>query len=331
MGRLTASLLTYLLVLGTGTAAFAQDPDDTGESTARDATEEDERRVRRLGDVESEEYEFGLAVPTAPAAPKPAEQTLPLGDPELEARFQQALGILAIRQGDRQAQAEVDDILAQVVGNANDLIDRGDLAGARELLNSVRQVDPNFSGQSEAWQRMADAEAAVAPTMLPRPYTPEPSQKLNTVTPDSGYDLPNPVQAERLDQLLTMIAARPGNQGALNELDALLDDLLAQARTAMADGDFEVAAGLLATVRSVNPRKRGLAETRRQFAQATEIDDWLENAREMERQGALVEPRLESAYYWYRRVLSVDADNPEALRGLRDIQQVMVVYALDAA
>ena len=331
MGRFTASLLVYLLVIGTGSLAYAQDPDDGRDSASRDASEEDERRVRRLGDVESDEYEFGLAVPSAPAEPAAAAQSLPLGDPALEARLQQALGILAIRQGDRRAQAEVDDILAQVVGNANDLIDRGDLEGARELLNSVRQVDPNFSGQSEAWERMAEAESAVAPAVRPREFTTETPQKLNTVTPNRGYDLPNPVQAERLDQLLAMIAARPGNQGALNELDALLDDLLAQARTAMADGDFETAAGLLATVRFVNPRKRGLADTRREVNQATEIDEWLETARQMERQGALIEPRLESAYYWYRRVLSVDVDNPEALRGLQDIQQVMMVYALDAA
>ena len=334
MGRMTASLLTFLLAIGAGTLSYAQDPEEGGGTSDADsqaAPTEDDRRVRRLGDVESDEYEIDLTVPTAPAEPEPSVQTLPLGDPELEARLQRALGILAIRQGDRQAQAEVDDILAVVVGNANDLIDRGDLDGARELLNSVRQVDPNFSGQSEAWQRMADAEAPVAPVMRPREFTPDAPQKLNTVTPERGFDLPNPVQAERLDQLLSMIAARPGNQGALNELDALLDDLLAQSRTAMANGDFETAAGLLSAVRSVNPRKRGLAETRRQFAQATEIDDWLETARELERQGALIEPRLESAYYWYRQVLSVDMDNPEALRGLRDIQQVMVVYALDAA
>jgi formylglycine-generating enzyme required for sulfatase activity len=281
--------------------------------------------------VESEGYEFDMAVPTAPAAPAPTLQALPLGDPELEARLQRALGILAIRQGDRAALAEVDDVLAVVVGNANDLIDEGNLDGARQLLNSVRQVDPNFAGQSQAWQRMAGAETADASVVRPRESSTQASQKLNTVTLDNGYDLPNAVQAERLDQLLSMIAARPGNAGALAELDALLDDLLVQARAAMADGDFETAASLLATVRSVNPRKRGLAETRRQFAQATEIDDWLESAREMERQGALIEPRLESAYYWYRRVLSVDPDHPEAMRGLQDIQQVMVVYALDAA
>lgn len=334
MGRMTAILLVFLLAFGSGTTVLAQDPEPTensGEAAAEEGSQENERRVRRLGDVESDEYEIGLAVPTAPAEPEPSIQSLPLGDPELEARLQKAQGILAIRPGDRAALAEVDDILAQVVGRANDLIDRGDLKGARELLNSVRQVDPNFTGQSEAWQRMADAEASTAPVMRSREPTAQTSQKLNTVTPDSGYDLPNPVQAERLDQLLSMIAARPGNQGALTELGELLDDLLAQARTAISKGDFETAAGLLSTVRSVNPRKRGLAETRRLFAQATEIDEWLEFAREAERQGALIEPRLESAYYWYRRVLSVDVDNPEAIRGLQDIQEVMVVYALDAA
>ncbi|MEE4175586.1 MAG: formylglycine-generating enzyme family protein [Xanthomonadales bacterium] len=337
---MTATLLVLMLAATPVAAAFAQDAQGSGsagQSAQDEESVEDERRVRRLGDVESDEYEIDLAVPRAPAEPTPSTDPLPLGDPELEARLQRALGILAIRQGDRQALAEVDDILAQAVGNANRLIDRGDLESAREVLNSVRQVDPNFAGQGEAWSRMAEAEKAT--TTRPREFTgetrgayiPESSQKLNTVTPESQFDLPNPAQAERLDQLLSMIAARPDNAGALSELDDLLDDLLVQARTAIADGDFTTAAELLSTVRAVNPRKRGLAETRRQFAQATEIDDWLAAAEEAERQGALIEPRLESAYYWYRRVLSVDIDNPEALRGLQDIQEVMVVYALDAA
>jgi formylglycine-generating enzyme required for sulfatase activity len=330
---MTAYLLVLMLAFGASTEVSAQDSGESGTDATppEQSAEEDDRRVRRLGDLDSDDYEIGLAVPSAPVTPARSPQSLPLGDPELEERLQVVFGVLAIRQGDRAALAELDYILGQTVNRANGLIDQGDLDGARELLNSVRQVDPNFAGQGQAWQRMADAEAAVDPILLPQVSDPAASQTLNTVTPENGYDLPNPVQTERLDQLLSMIAARPGNPGALNELDALLDDLLEQARVAMAKGDFETAASLLATVQSINPRKRGLAETRSQFAQATEIDEWLETARELERRGVLLEPRQESAYYWYRRVLSVDGDNPEALRGLQEIQQVMVMYALDAA
>lgn len=332
--RLTILFLASLMMTcWPGVGAFGQDSDQQGAS-AEEANEEradNERRVRRLGDVESDEYEFDLALPTAPRNdPEPVE-TLPLGDEELEARLQQALGILAIRQGDRQAQQEVDAILDEVLDRAAAAMEDGDFEEARSLLNAVRQVEPNKDGLSQAWERLAELQKPSEPVSRSALPPLEQSRKENRVTPESGYDLPNPAQAERLDQLLAMLAARPGSQAALGELDNLLEDLLSQARVAMQDGDFDTARELLDVVRSVNPRKRGLNETRRLLSQTMEIDDWLERARRAEQEGALVEPRLESAYYWYRQVLTVDRDNETALRGLRDIQQVMVVYALDAA
>lgn len=305
--------------------------DDAASEQDEAEPESTERRVRRLGDVESEEYEFELAMPTAPQDEPEPVTTLPLGDPELEERLNQALGVLAVRQGDRQAQAEVEAVLDEVLTRADRLMEVGDLAGARDLLNAVRQVNPNKAGLSRGWERLAELQKPDPPSVSTTAPTIERPRKENTVTRDTGYDLPNPAQAERLDQLLAMLAARPGQQAAVAELDALLDDLLDQARTAIQAGDFDTAVTLLGTVRAINPRKRGYDETRRLLSQTREIDGWLQNARRAEQQGALVEPRLESAYYWYRQVLSVDPDNDDALRGLGDIQQVMVTYALDAA
>lgn len=335
MGRLTIIFLAFLLILGLilgpGELAFGQQPEDREPAEAAE-TEDDERRVRRLGDVDAEEYELDLSVPTAPIPePEAPQPTIELGDEELEQRLATALGILAVRQGDRQAQEEVENVLDEVLRRANGLMEDGDFEEARDLLNEVRQVEPNKAGLSEAWARLAELQRPPEPVASSSTPRIEQSQKLGRIESSTTYDLPNPAQAERLDQLLAMLAARPGSTGALNELDTLLDDLLAQSRLAMADGDFTTAADLLTVVRAVNPRKRGLNETVRLFQQTTEIDEWLEAAREAERQGALVEPRLDSAYYWYRRVLSVDIDNQDALRGLDGIQQVMVVYALDAA
>ncbi len=338
MVRLTILFLaSFLMTTWPGQRALGQEsePESAAERQGEGAESEDERRVRRLGDVENDEYEFELALPSAPREEAPTVETLPLGDPELEERLQQALGILAVRQGDRAAQAEVNAILDEVMDRASFQMEDGDFEEARSLLNAVRQVDPNKEGLGDAWARLAELQQPVEPVARPAVRQDAPAieapRKENTVTPESGYTLPNSAQAERLDQLLAMIAARPGHQAALAELDNLLDDLLAQARTAMQDGDFESATGLLNVVRSVNPRKRGLAETRRLLSQTMEVDDWLERARAAEQSGALLEPRLESAYYWYRQVLTVDPENVAALRGLRDIQQVMVVYALDAA
>ncbi len=306
-----------------------------GASARQEDQGDSERRVRRLGDVDSDEYELDLSMPTAPRATPEPQNTLSLGDPDLEARLQSALDVLSVSQGDRQAQAEVNTVLDEVLAKAHALMLDGDFEQARELLNVVRQVEPNKSGLSESWEQLAELQKP--PPEPVRRATPdagleiEPARKENTVTPQNSYRLPNPAQAERLDQLLAMIAARPGHQAALAELDNLLDDLLAQSRMAMQDGDFATAGNLIDVVNSVNPRKRGLSDTRRLLGQTREIDQWLEAARQAEQSGQLIEPRLESAYYHYRRVLSVDSDNQDALRGLRDIQQAMVVHALDAA
>lgn len=343
MGRVTIICLAVLLGLWPGVHLSAQAPESPATAdgkaaeedvaAAQEEQEQPERRVRRLGDVENDEYELDLAVPASPAVPgtAAAAPALSLDDPALEARLRDALAVLARSQGNRAALDEVEAVLDEVLRRAEQAMVDGDFERAQSLLNAVRQVEPNKAGLSEAWARMAELQKPDVPAVRPGEPRIERPQKLGTVDSGYTYDLPNPAQAERLDQLLAMLAARPGSQGAVRELGDLLDDLLAQARVAMADGDFDTASDLLGVVRSVNPRKRGLNETLRLFRSTQEIDDWLEVAREAERQGALVEPRLESAYYWYRRVLTVDRDNAEALRGLRDIQQVMVVYALDAA
>jgi len=340
MGRLTFPVLALLLLLHGG-LALGQDA-DTGEAAEEQTasgdppeTEDTGPRVRRLGDVESDEFEMDLTVPRAVERDESANR-LDLGDPELERRLQEALSILAIREGDQRATQEVLLVLDEVLDEAGRLTRRGDFDQATDLLNAVRSVDANKAGLSEAWQALAEARKVPAGVRPAPPESAYPEQdwsqeKIGSVRPENTYPLPNPSQAERLDQLLAMIAARPNNQAALAELGALLDDLLAQSRQAMTDGDFEKAALLLDAVRDVNPRKRGLGDALRLLNQSVEVQDWLAAAQAAEQAGALIEPRLDSAYYHYRRVLSVAPDNPQALAGLEMIQQVMVDNALDAA
>ncbi len=345
MGRLTTLFLATLMLFpamhgpafgqssepGTASPASAE-----GDSEAQEAAEDAGPRVRRLGDVDSDEFQFDLAVP-APTESRQQEESLPLNDPELEARLQNALAVLRIRQGDPQATAEVEAILDEVIERAAEFTRRGDYARATDLLNAVRMVEPNKSGLSEAWAQLAEAENSQASSSAPSAASPAyPEQdwsqsKTGQVRPENTYRLPSAAQAERLDQLLVMIAARPNSQAALAELDALLDDLLNQARAAIRDGEFLTAAYLVDAVRDINPRKRGLAEVIRLLNQGEDIQASLAAARLAEQEGKLVEPRLESAYYHYRRVLTINPDNLEAQRGLTSIQQAMVVFALDAA
>jgi formylglycine-generating enzyme required for sulfatase activity len=279
-----------------------------------------------LGDVEGEDYEFGLAVPSSSSRTTADQASFSLGDPELEARLQRALDVLAIRQGDRQALDEVEVVLDEALRRANGRMDRGDLEGARSLLNAVRQVQPDKDGLSESWDRLVALQQVNGTS-----HGGADAGASAPVTTTGTYALPSAAQAERLDQLLSTIAARPGNQAAFTELDRLLDDVLAQARAALADGDIETAGQLIAVVQSVNPRKRGLGDARRLLRQGVEVADWNARALEAESRGALIEPRTESAYYWYRRSLSADPTNEPARQGMARVQRVMIQNALDAA
>jgi len=318
--------------------AFGQDSEPPAaadrESEVQEPAEDAGPRVRRLGDVDNEEFQFELAVPQASQSVQ-QPQSLPLGDPELEAKLQDALAILRIREGDVQATGEVEAVLDEVLERAQEFTRRGAYQQATDLLNVVRQVEPNKAGLSEAWTALAEAQKSSSPPSRPAtqgyPEQDWSQSKTGSVRPETTYKLPNRAQAERLDQLLTMIGARPNSQAALAELDALLEDLLAQARVASQEGDFATAAYLADAVRDVNPRKRGLAELIKTLNQGEEIKEWLVAAQLAEQEGALIEPRLNSAYYHYRRVLSVDPGNVQAKNGITGIQQVMVVYALDAA
>lgn len=145
------------------------------------------------------------------------------------------------------------------------------------------------------------------------------------------YDLPDPAQNERLQALLSKLAARPGNSAALAELDDLLTTALVEAIAHTEAWRFEEATRLLGVVRNVNPRKQGLDSAYQRLGQLQEIEKWLESARSAREQDSLIEPHDASALYYYRKVLESDPAQAEARAGLLVVQQSVVGYAIDAA
>ena len=288
---------------------------------------ESERRVRRLGDVEADEYQLDLSLPAAPAAQMPQSDPYGLPDARQNARLQQLLQKLAARPGDAGALDDLDVLLDQVIEDANALMSRRDFEEAGELLGVVRTVNPRKDGLDKALQRLSSYRDARYPYEPPQSI----GQKLNTVESLSPLQLPDATQRDRLEQLLATLTARPGNASALRELDLLLDDILVQASRAMEQGEFSLAEQLHSSVRTVNPRKRGLAESRRRLEVLREVSDWLRKARQAEARGVLFDPLIDSAYFFFRKAQLLDPGNIEAQRGLLRIQQAMLANALAAA
>ena len=333
MGRLTkaalaATIFGFFAILASSTPLMAQDAGAESEDTAaEEASRNPERRVRRLGDVVSEDYQPDLAIPV-PIAPSAEEALGPrLDDPALDRRLQAALSALSSRPDDPAALNQLNRALDAALASALTMIDSGQTEQATSMLNAIRQIDPNKRGLGNAWERLADAERSSENYADPALS----GEKLGRVTSNTPFSLPNAAQAARLDQLISMVAARPGYQPALNELNGLLTDLLGQANVAMDNGDFKTAEQIQQVVRSVNPRKSGLSQSRARLARSREVQGWLDQAAAAREAGRLVEPLLQSAYYFYRKVLTMDPANLPAQAGLEEIQQVMVGYAIDAA
>ncbi|MEJ2534719.1 MAG: formylglycine-generating enzyme family protein [Gammaproteobacteria bacterium] len=323
-----------VLLAGAPRAQEAADRDPAaGEPPAVEAPAEDppaEPRVRRLGDVEAEDYDLGITLPRTPARSGPGATIYDLPDPDQNARLQGLLARLAARPGDAPTLRALEALLNDVLDEAYALMDQSRLIEADQRLAVVRNVNPRQEGLEQATRDLqalleSEAERPAPPTARP------PAGKTNTVDSVSPYRLPIAAQTRRLDELMSALARTPGNRAAALELESLLNDVLAQAEVAVDERDFERAERLLGVVRSVNPRKRGLAEGLRDLEQAREIAELLDAAERAARRGALYEPLTDSAYFYYRKVLALDSVNREAIAGLASVQQVMVGNAIDAA
>ncbi|NNL96289.1 MAG: SUMF1/EgtB/PvdO family nonheme iron enzyme [Xanthomonadales bacterium] len=145
------------------------------------------------------------------------------------------------------------------------------------------------------------------------------------------YELPDPAQNAYLESLLSRLAARPGNQEALTELEALLDSVLDQANE---QGDLENQAAmrrLLGVVQNVNPRKAGLSDAYQRLDALTQINTWIAKANAAFERGDLVQPAADNAHEWTRKVLRTSPENPEAQSLKRAIHEQLIERALLSA
>ena len=100
----------------------AKEPGGTpGEqSSPVQATETDSaRRVRRLGDASGDEVELDLRMPGAPGEKSSDSAEYDLPDQAQNDRLQSLLSRLAARPGNAAALAELDDLLSEVLIEAN--------------------------------------------------------------------------------------------------------------------------------------------------------------------------------------------------------------------
>lgn len=143
--------------------------------------------------------------------------------------------------------------------------------------------------------------------------------------------LPDEKQNQKLQQLLSKLAANPGNTEVLAELNVLLGDVLEQANVLMDAGSIDQAEPLLPLIQSINP---GLAG----FGAAKDRLNTLQKANELAQagvaalvSGSTLEPENGNALYFFRQALEKDPQNQLARDGLEKLQGLLIEEALVCA
>jgi formylglycine-generating enzyme required for sulfatase activity len=145
------------------------------------------------------------------------------------------------------------------------------------------------------------------------------------------FDHPDPEQNALLQELLSKLAARPGNAGLLAELDHFLGKVLEQSRKLGDEKKLPEMQQLLGVIRNVNPDKSGLRQAFERLENLQNLDAWQLAAQSALVNGLILEPQDASALHYIDLILAADPGNGEAVAGLLQAQRVLIDRALMAA
>jgi len=152
------------------------------------------------------------------------------------------------------------------------------------------------------------------------------------VTPVTGaLVLPDADQNQRLQQLLSSLAANPGDTRVLGQLNSLLTQVLDQANGLMDAGSLDEAGQLLNLIQLVEPGFKGLNAAKNRLQSQNEASELLKAAEAALESQHVLEPENSSAFFYYSQALEKDPQNQAALLGMERVQRTLVERALESA
>lgn len=151
-------------------------------------------------------------------------------------------------------------------------------------------------------------------------------------SPSAGtFVLPDEVQNQKLQQLLSRLAENPSDTGVRTKLNALLADVLGQAIALMDRGSIDEAERLLPLIQSIDPGLAGLSAAKRRLKDLEKTSELLKAGDAALASGLVLEPANSSALYYYNQVLINAPQSEMARKGLANVQLVLVERALESA
>ncbi len=143
--------------------------------------------------------------------------------------------------------------------------------------------------------------------------------------------LPDDQQQQALNDLLARLTAKPENPAPLEQLNALLDDVLRQANVAIDAQAQDQASICCVSSRPWTRAHPGLKAAQVRLQSLVKIRGLLAAARAAMDDGRVDQPEHDNAWYFYRQIADQHPGNEEARLGLLSVQQDLLARALSLA
>jgi len=244
--RLIACLLILFGVLLCLPFAHAQQEtkeEDSGEN----------RRIERLGEASADEWEMDLALPAAaPVAPGNGDAAA-LPDAAQNEELQQLLSSLAANPSSSKVLAQLNTLLADVIDQANTLMDSGSIDEAEPLLTVIQSIDPNLRGLKPAQQRLVVLREATDLV------------ETGNIAMEAGHVI-EPENDNALYYFNQALLKDPNNTSVESGLIQIQEALIFRANDSAQELDFELAAEWLAEASVVREDQSLVDEAKAQLA-----------------------------------------------------------------
>ena len=125
---------------------LAQEQDDQATS--------DDRHIKRLGEVSTDEWDMDLALPKAAPVADTGNGSFSLPDQQQNRQLQQLLSKLATDPGNTRTLAQLETLLSDVMRQANEMMVPDSFEQAQQILQLVQIINPEFQGLNTGYRRL---------------------------------------------------------------------------------------------------------------------------------------------------------------------------------
>jgi formylglycine-generating enzyme required for sulfatase activity len=225
-----------------------QQAEDT-DRAAQSGKPSESRRIERLGEGSTDEWEMDLALPSAASPVSTEHADIALPDSDQDQKLHQLLSKLATNPGDANVLAQLNALLADVLVQANGMMDASDFQTAGQLLQLLQSIEPGLAGLDAAKNRL-QSSSEVSELL-----------KAGDASLESRRIL-EPEKDNALYYFKQALSKDPNSQPAHSGLAAVQEALVELALESARELDFEMADEWLLEASAVRDEQKPVEDTR---------------------------------------------------------------------